>query len=86
VFADGGVAALARGGRDATVGEHMKRECATADVSEMLEAVLARLQGRDCHSMPVTERGALIGLVTMDNVGEFLMIQAAERRQERTRS
>jgi len=80
------LAALAKGGRDATVGEHMKRECATADVSEMLEAVLARLQGRDCHSMPVTERGALIGLVTMDNVGEFLMIQAAERRQERTRS
>ena len=25
------------------------------------------------------EQGALIGLVTMDNVGEFLMIQAAER-------
>jgi CBS domain-containing protein len=79
------LAALARGGRSATVADHMKRECATADVSEMLEAVLARLKGRDCHTMPVTERGALIGLVTMDNVGEFLMIQAAERRQERTR-
>jgi hypothetical protein len=26
------------------------------------------------------ERGALVGLVTMDNVGEFLMIQAAERK------
>ncbi|MDQ3348821.1 MAG: site-2 protease family protein, partial [Acidobacteriota bacterium] len=80
------LAALARGGRSATVADHMKRECATADVSEMLEAVLARLKGRDCHTMPVTERGALIGLVTMDNVGEFLMIQAAERRQERTRT
>ena len=40
----------------------------------------ARLQGRDCHTVPITERGALIGLVTMDNVGEFLMIQAAERK------
>ena len=58
----------------------MRRECATADASEMLEAVLARLPGRDCHTVPVTERGAVIGLVTMDNVGEFLMIQAADGR------
>jgi hypothetical protein len=48
--------------------------------SEMLETVLGRLQGRDCHAIPVLEHGVLIGLVTMDNVGEFLMIQAAERR------
>jgi hypothetical protein len=45
----------------------------------MLETVLGRLQGRDCHTIPVLERGTLIGLVTMDNVGEFLMIHAAER-------
>ena len=74
------LAALSRNGRGTRVAEVMKRECATADASEMLEAVLARLQGRDCRTMPVTERGALIGLVTMDNVGEFLMIQAAERK------
>ena len=75
------LAALARSGRNATVGENMRRECATADASEMLEAVLARLQGRDCHTVPVTDRGALIGVVTLDNVGEFLMIQAAERKR-----
>jgi hypothetical protein len=45
----------------------------------MLETVLGRLQGRDCHTIPVLEHGALVGLVTMDNVGEFLMIQSAER-------
>jgi hypothetical protein len=45
----------------------------------MLETVFGRLQGRDCHTIPVVEHGALIGLVTMDNVGEFLMIHAAER-------
>jgi Zn-dependent protease len=72
--------ALTQSGRSATVGENMRRECATADSSEMLEAVLARLQGRDCRTVPITERGALIGLVTMDNIGEFLMIQAAERK------
>lgn len=75
------IEALERGGRTAHVGDHMKAECATADASEMLEAVLARLQGRDCHTVPIIERGVLIGLVTMDNVGEFLMIQAAERKR-----
>ena len=74
------VKALARSGRNATVADAMKRECPTAEASEMLETVLARLQRSDCHTVPVLERGALVGLVTMDNVGEFLMIQAAERK------
>lgn len=77
--------ALAQSGRNATVGANMRQECATADASEMLEAVLARLQSRDCHTVPITERGALIGLVTMDNVGEFLMIHAAEAKSPRAR-
>lgn len=72
------VKALAQRGRTASVGDSM-RECPTADASEMLETVLGRVQGRDCHTIPVLEHGALIGLLTMDNVGEFLMIQAAER-------
>jgi CBS domain-containing protein len=74
------LAALGRSGRTAAVATTMRRDCPTADASEMLESVLAGLQGRDCHTMPVTERGALVGLVTMDNVGEFLMVQAAERK------
>jgi CBS domain-containing protein len=58
----------------------MKPECPTATPAEMLETALARLRGQDCHTMPVTERGLLVGLVTMDNVGEFLMIQAAQKK------
>jgi Zn-dependent protease len=73
------VKALARSERAAQVASHMKLDCPTADPSEMLETVLGRLRGRDCHTIPVVERGALVGLVTMDNVGEFLMIQAAEQ-------
>jgi CBS domain-containing protein len=73
------VKALPQFGRDAPVARSM-RECPSADASEMLERVFARLQVRDCHTIPVLEHGALIGLVTMDNVGELLMIHAAERR------
>jgi CBS domain-containing protein len=74
------VKGLTRGGRSASVTEAMKRDCPTADASEMLETVLARVQSRDCHTVPVLENGVLIGLVTMDNVGEFLMIHAAEKK------
>jgi CBS-domain-containing membrane protein len=72
------VTALSHRGRNAAVADSM-RECPTAQASEMLETVFARLQHRDCHTIAVLEHGALIGLVTMDNVGEFLMIHAAER-------
>ena len=74
------VKALTRSGRNASVAETMKRECPTAEASEMLETVLARVQGKDCHTVPVLANGVLVGLVTMDNVGEFLMIHAAERK------
>jgi predicted transcriptional regulator len=79
------VASLTRTGRDARVGDHLERTCPTAEPSDMLETVLARLQDRDCRTVPITERGTLIGLVTMDNVGEFLMIQAAERKSRAAR-
>ena len=75
------LAGISREGREGLVVRAMRRECPVADASEMLEAALARLQGGDCHTMAVTDDGALVGLVTTDNVGEFLMIQAAEQKR-----
>lgn len=68
---------LAGRGRAATVGELMKREFTTVDAGEMLEIGLARLQECSCHTVPVTDGGRLVGLLTMENVGEFLAIEAA---------
>jgi len=59
------------------VSEVMQREFQVADPSEMLEGVMQRLQSCACHTLPVVHDGRLIGLVTMDNVGEFVMIHAA---------
>jgi Zn-dependent protease len=74
------VAALARHSRDAPVSEVMQRDTQIAHAAEMLETVLARLQDREFQTMPVVQHDTLVGLLTMDNVGEFLMIKAAENR------
>jgi predicted transcriptional regulator len=55
----------------------MKREFQVVDSSEMLETAFQRLQTNECHTLPVVHKGQLVGLVTTDNIGEFLMIQSA---------
>jgi hypothetical protein len=39
------------------------------------------LQECDCHTLPVTRQGKLVGLITADNLGEFLMVQSALSRK-----
>jgi CBS-domain-containing membrane protein len=55
----------------------MRREIQSADDGEMLETAFQRLQSCQCHTLPVLRGGRLVGLLTADNVGEFLMIQTA---------
>jgi Zn-dependent protease len=69
--------ALAQRGSEISVADVMQREVQRADSHDMLEHVLARLEECQCHTLPVMHAGELVGLVTMDNVGEFLRIQAA---------
>ena len=78
------LAALTQQGQGAIVRDVMRREFQTVDSFEMLEKAFARLQDCDCHTLPVTHNERLVGLVTMDNVGEFLMIQAALRPAKST--
>ena len=64
-------------------GDIMRREFEMADSNEMLEPAFIRLQTCDCHTMPVMSRGKLVGLLTSDNMGEFLMIQSALSKTDR---
>jgi Zn-dependent protease/predicted transcriptional regulator len=78
--------ALAQRGSDWSVREVMRREFEVVDAGDMLDTALARLQACACHTLPVTSRGALVGLLTMDNVGEFLVIQSALGRGRQPRA
>jgi len=78
--------ALAQRGSDWRVRDIMRREFEVVDGADMLDAAFARLQSCNCHTLPVTSRGALVGLLTMENVGEFLLIQSAVGRSPRSRA
>jgi CBS-domain-containing membrane protein len=51
----------------------------TSPTSEIIAVALQHLGDHECHTMPVVRRDRVIGLVTMDNVGEFLRMQAVRQ-------
>ncbi len=68
---------LSEQGEQAPVASAMRRDFRLAERSEMIGPVFRRLQGNSCRTVPVLDGGRLVGLVTLDNIGEFLSIQAA---------
>ncbi len=49
----------------------------SVEVSEMLDNAMTRLQSCGCKIMPVLRHGRLAGLLTPQNIGEFMMIHSA---------
>jgi Zn-dependent protease len=74
------IAAVERHGLDVPVGEAVSCEPVFADAAEPLEHVVSRMRGRERSSVPVLEHGRLVGLVTVDNVGDLLLVREALRR------
>ena len=72
--------ALAAGGSSGVVREAMQREFKVVDSHDMLEIAVARLHESGGRSVPVLHNGMLVGILTTENVGEFVMIQRALRR------
>ena len=63
-----------------TVTTAMQDNFVTVDSLEMLETAFAKLTDCNCHTLPVTLNGKLVGLLTMDNLGEYMRIHAALKR------
>jgi CBS domain-containing protein len=76
--------AISQGGVDNLVRSAMNRDVVTVDSHEMLEHALAAMREAKSRSAPVLHEGLLVGLLTMDHVGELLMIQSALRQAQRT--
>lgn len=71
------ISSLQTHGKDSAVTDVMQRSFATADADEMLHGAFRKLSKCQCHTLPVLRDGRLIGLLTMDNIGEFMRIQTA---------
>jgi len=68
--------ALAERGHEFPVSQAMRKDFATADTAEMVDGVFRRMQNCDCHTAPVSQDGQLMGLITMEQVGEYLLSNA----------
>jgi Zn-dependent protease/predicted transcriptional regulator len=76
------LAGLAKSGPQALVGASMNASFRTADPDEPVERALARLHECQCHTLPVLSGGRLCGVLTAENVAEFVMIDAALRSSQ----
>jgi Zn-dependent protease/CBS domain-containing protein len=73
------LAGLPRGGLEAPVSAFARTDFTTASPGESLDGALARMKESDCPVMPVVDGGRLVGLLTVQNVGELVMIREAVR-------
>lgn len=77
------LAALAQQRQDTRVEEIMKRQFETVAPADNLETAFARLQASECPALPVLSDGQLVGILTAESVGEFLVVQEALRSPRR---
>jgi Zn-dependent protease len=71
------ISGLTKRGATTSIRDVMQTQFATAKPTEMLEGLLPRLESCGCHSVPVVSNGDVVGIMTMEDLGEFLMIQSA---------
>ncbi|HVX38594.1 MAG TPA: site-2 protease family protein [Gemmatimonadaceae bacterium] len=71
------LAGLARGGPALRVADAMDASFRTAEPGEPAERALARLRECHCHTLPVLANGRLAGVITAENLAEYVMIAAA---------
>jgi len=74
---DAFISALSQQGQSAPVVSVMRRDVPEVDSHEMVESALSRLQESGAKVLPVTHAGRFVGLITMENITEFLMIRSA---------
>ena len=71
------LSAVARRGPSSRVSESMDTSFRAADVNEPVLRALARLRECHCLTLPVLDAGRLSGVLTAENVAEYVMIEEA---------
>jgi Zn-dependent protease/CBS domain-containing protein len=71
------IRALSQNGQTTPVADVIRRNVPSVDSHEMVEMALMRLQESGAKTLPVMHAGRFVGLVTSENITEFLMIRSA---------
>jgi predicted transcriptional regulator len=71
------IATLASGEADASVREAMREDFPVASPEEPLHSIFTRLYEAEAVTVPVVENSRLVGLITLENMTEYLMVHAA---------
>jgi Zn-dependent protease/predicted transcriptional regulator len=69
--------ALTQNGQNGLVSSVMRGNLPEIDSYEMVESALMRIQESGVPVLPVTHAGQLVGIVTPENITEYLMIRSA---------
>jgi Zn-dependent protease/CBS domain-containing protein len=75
------IRAIAERGLESPVREAMTGTYETAEARELLGPAFERLQTCPCPVLPVLSDGRVVGLLTTENVGEFVMLRTAIARR-----
>jgi Zn-dependent protease len=68
---------LAHAGRGAHVADFAKTEIGAVEADAPLAPAMARLREGEGPCLQVVDRGRTVGLLTLENIGEFLMVRTA---------
>ena len=72
--------AISRGNERTPVGPLVSRDLAALSPNDQVDAALEQLRGQNRTALPVVENGRLVGLLTLENVGEMLMVYNARMK------
>jgi CBS domain-containing protein len=77
------IKALTQNGQSAPVVDFIRRDLPTVDSYEMLERALDRLHESGSKTLPVTHGGQLVGMISMENISEYMQIRSALKSASR---
>ncbi len=67
-------------GEEAPVGRVVRLDVEPVDADEPLEGTLHRMRAQSASALPVLSRGQLVGLLTLENVADWLLVREARRQ------
>ena len=74
------VQAIANEELESRVRDVLDDNCFTVEDTSMLDEAFTRMRGSDCKAVPVVRRGRLVGMLTLENVGELMMLSSALKK------